>query len=244
MRCVAGLAIAECVGVYRALGSWERVVAWGLVQVRVEVPRVVAQERRRRDPTTAQFPLCSWRRCNHNQDGWAAEERLARLPRDCVRGLPTYITLLALACTHFQGTFPNKVLSFVMLNYALQNVNLSSKPARPRQGHVHRNRPLYFVYLLFEMTLVIACRMVIPAFSVSFFVRPLVTQTLRAGVGCHPASRGLTPRPSGKALSLVIKTPFARHCHCSLATLSPIRRSRSIIPHRQHRAGSGSGLRY
>jgi hypothetical protein len=231
---------------YRALGSWERVVAWGLVQVRVEVPRVVAQERRRWDPTTGQFPLCSWRRCNHNQDGWAAEERLARLPRDCVRGLPSY------NLHHLTGTgshalprnFPNKVLSFVMLNYALQNVNLSSKPARPRQGHVHRNRPLYFVYLLFEMILVIACRMVVPAFSVSFFVRPLVTQTLRAGVGCHPASRGLTPRPSGKALSLVIKTPFARHCHCSLATLSPIRRSRSIIPHQQHRAGSGSGLRY
>jgi hypothetical protein len=30
MRCVAGLAIAECVGMYRALGSWVRVVAWGL----------------------------------------------------------------------------------------------------------------------------------------------------------------------------------------------------------------------
>jgi hypothetical protein len=180
-----------------------------------------------------------------SQSGWLGRGREAGTAAAGLRPRTTYLH-------HLTGTglyalprnFPNKVLSFVMLNYALQNVNLSSKPARPRQGHVHRNRPLYSVYLLFEMTLVIACRMVIPAFSVSFFVRPLVTQTLRAGVGCHPASRGLTPRPSGKALSLVIKTPFARHCHCSLATLSPIRRSRSIIPHRQHRAGSGSGLRY
>jgi hypothetical protein len=181
-----------------------------------------------------------------SQSGWLGRGREAGTAAAGLRPRTIY------NLHHLTGTgshalprnFPNKVLSFVMLNYALQNVNLSSKPARPRQGHVHRNRPLYFVYLLLEMILVIACRMVTPAFSVSFFVRPLVTQTLRAGVGCHPASRGLTPRPSGKALSLVIKTPFARHCHCSLATLSPIRRSRSIIPHQQHRAGSGSGLRY
>jgi hypothetical protein len=225
------------------------------VQVRIEVPRVVAQERRRWDPTSDQFPSCPWRRCNdnHNQDGWAAEEAGTAGAGLCPR--TTYLLTSPhwhwhwhwLVLVRASKELPNRALLFVMLNYALQNVNLSgasSKPARPRQGHVHRNRPLYFVYFLFEMILVIACRMVIPAFSVSFFVRPLVTQTLRAGVGCHPASRGLTPSPSGKALSLVIKTPFARHCHRSLATLPPIRKLRSTIPRQQHRAGSGSGPRY
>ena len=59
---------------------------------------------------------------------------------------------------------------------------------------------------------VIACLMIVPAFSVSFFVKPLVTHTLSAGVGCHPASRGLRPKPRGKDLSRVMSTLFARHC--------------------------------
>jgi hypothetical protein len=76
---------------------------------------------------------------------------------------------------------------------------------------VNRTNGRATVYFLFEMILVIACLMMTPAFSVSFFVNPLVTHTLRAGTGAHPASRGLTPRPSGKALSRVMRTPFARH---------------------------------
>ena len=67
-------------------------------------------------------------------------------------------------------------------------------------------------YFLLVMIFVMACRIMTPAFSVSFFVSPLVTQTLRAGTGCQPASLGLTPRPRGKALSRVMRTPFARHC--------------------------------
>lgn len=59
--------------------------------------------------------------------------------------------------------------------------------------------------------LVMACRIIVPAFSVSFFVSPLVTQTLSEGLGCHPASLGLIPRPIGKDWSLVMRTPFARH---------------------------------
>jgi hypothetical protein len=68
-----------------------------------------------------------------------------------------------------------------------------------------------FIYFLLAMILVMACLMITPAFSVSFFVNPLVMHTLSAGTGAHPASRGLTPRPSGKALSRVMRTPFVRH---------------------------------
>lgn len=52
---------------------------------------------------------------------------------------------------------------------------------------------LALIYFLFFTTLVMAWRMVMPAFSVSFFVKPDVTQTLMAGVGCQPSSRGLVP---------------------------------------------------
>lgn len=73
------------------------------------------------------------------------------------------------------------------------------------------------LYFLLLIIFVIACLMIVPAFSVSFFVSPLVTQTFKQGWGCHPASRGLTPRPRGKALRRVTKTPFARHYNHVLA---------------------------
>jgi hypothetical protein len=66
-------------------------------------------------------------------------------------------------------------------------------------------------YFLLETIFVIACLIVVPAFSVSFFVNPLVIHTFSDGSGCQPASRGLTPRPRGKALRRVMSTPFARH---------------------------------
>jgi hypothetical protein len=47
---------------------------------------------------------------------------------------------------------------------------------------VNRTNGRATVYFLFEMILVIACLMMTPAFSVSFFVNPLVTHTLRAGI--------------------------------------------------------------
>ena len=88
--------------------------------------------------------------------------------------------------------------------------NARSLIHRPRRDDGQWLR-LYFRLLTI---LVMACLMMVPAFSVSFFVRPLVTHTLSAGVGCQPASRGFSPRPRGKDLSRVMRTPFARHCNC------------------------------
>lgn len=39
----------------------------------------------------------------------------------------------------------------------------------------------YLCHFLLFITVVMACLMTIPAFSVSFFVRPAVTHTFRAG---------------------------------------------------------------
>ena len=59
-------------------------------------------------------------------------------------------------------------------------------------------------------TLVIACLIVVPAFSRSLFERPIVTQTLSAGGASQPISFGLPFNRRGAAFSLVIITPFAR----------------------------------
>merc|ERR1712072_1634697 len=62
------------------------------------------------------------------------------------------------------------------------------------------------------ITLVIACRIIVPAFSVSFLFRPVVTHTLIPGAGDHSLTRSFsaTPKAGGMALSRVISTPFAR----------------------------------
>ena len=72
-------------------------------------------------------------------------------------------------------------------------------------------------HFLRVMILVMACLMTMPAFSVSFFVKPDVTQTFKAGVGCHVCSRGFAPFAPGKALSLVTRTLFARHCNLCIS---------------------------
>ena len=59
----------------------------------------------------------------------------------------------------------------------------SSAQSCSAQGSKHH-------YFLLVTIFVIACRMTMPAFSVSFFVNPDVTQTLSAGVGCHACSLG------------------------------------------------------
>jgi hypothetical protein len=88
-------------------------------------------------------------------------------------------------------------------NHAIYTRN--SKHAHPNAAHMLPSFPIL------DTIFVTACLTIVPAFSVSFFVSPLVTHTLSAGWGCHPASRGLMPRPRGKALRRVIKTLFARH---------------------------------
>ena len=97
-----------------------------------------------------------------------------------------------------------------------QAISKCSKPKRRLHAdNAQYPMPASFMIYFRRLTiLVMACLIIVPAFSVSFFVRPLVTHTFSAGVGCQPASRGFSPRPSGKDLSRVMRTPFARHCDC------------------------------
>lgn len=62
-------------------------------------------------------------------------------------------------------------------------------------------------YFFLPKTFVIACRMVVPAFSISFFVRPIVTQTLSAG-----GTICLGSKLSSRVLRRVIRTPLMAHC--------------------------------
>ena len=59
------------------------------------------------------------------------------------------------------------------------------------------------------MTLVIAWRIVVPAFSMSFFERAIVMQTFRAGMATGLVSLGLMAWLKGCVFRRVIKTPFA-----------------------------------
>lgn len=62
------------------------------------------------------------------------------------------------------------------------------------------------IHFFLLITLVMACRMIVPAFSISFFVRPMVTHTFRAaGTTC------LGWKLSSRVLRRVIRTPLARH---------------------------------
>lgn len=65
---------------------------------------------------------------------------------------------------------------------------------------------------LFVKTFVIACRIVVPAFSISFLVRPVVIQIFKAGWILNESSLPL-PRPTGMLLRRVIRTPLRRACY-------------------------------
>jgi hypothetical protein len=88
MRCVA-----EGVDMYRALGSWVRVVAWGLGASANRGPEGCCTRHKREDGGIQRLTS------SRSARGAAAitirmagpRERLARLARDCVRGLLTYL---------------------------------------------------------------------------------------------------------------------------------------------------------
>ena len=58
-------------------------------------------------------------------------------------------------------------------------------------------------------TLVMACRIVVPAFSTSFRESPLVRHTLSAGSNVHPSSFEGPYTARGMLLSRVMRTPLA-----------------------------------
>jgi hypothetical protein len=66
------------------------------------------------------------------------------------------------------------------------------------------------VLVLRVITLVMACRIVTPAFSISFLDRADVTQMRSAGWANHAPSLGLMAWAYGLVLVLVIRTPLAR----------------------------------
>lgn len=83
--------------------------------------------------------------------------------------------------------------------------------------------------------LVIACLMMAPALSVSFFVRPDVMQTLSAGCSSHPKSFGVALIARGMLWSRVIRTPFANvfWYESALRVLLKLDSSLKISPHPQ-----------
>lgn len=60
-------------------------------------------------------------------------------------------------------------------------------------------------------TLVIACLIVIPAFSISLFDKPEVMHTFNAGWSSHPISLAVALIDRGMLLSRVTSTPLTRH---------------------------------
>jgi hypothetical protein len=83
-------------------------------------------------------------------------------------------------------------------------VGVSSHRISGQDQKLRGKRRNYFLLLI---TLVIACRMIVPAFSISFLVRPVVTHTFRAaGTTC------LGSKLSSRVFSRVIRTPLARDC--------------------------------
>ena len=69
--------------------------------------------------------------------------------------------------------------------------------------------PLSNHFLCF-ITLVIACRIVMPARSISFLLSPVVTHTFSAGCGSQTVS--LAEPARGMLLRRVMSTPLARVC--------------------------------
>lgn len=80
-------------------------------------------------------------------------------------------------------------------------------PERPGSKKYPNGQVLFHRRLL--TILVMACRIVVPAFSTSFRDSPLVRHTLSAGCNVHPSSFEGPYTARGMLLSRVIRTPLA-----------------------------------
>lgn len=101
-----------------------------------------------------------------------------------------------------------------------------ASPTRIAIYHAVGSASLLLVFLV--MTLVIAWRMTTPAFSISFFDRPVVAQTFRAGCVWPPPTLLLM----SVVLRRVIITPLASACICLV--------SHNIQTHHQNGGRGGS----
>jgi hypothetical protein len=107
---------------------------------------------------------------------------------------------------------------------SLMNPTPTRNAQRPSNKYTssHPTSPLYLSHatagkanllLVFLVkTFVIACLIVTPAFSISFFDNPVVMQTLRAGCSFQSSSLPLLLGATGILLRRVIRTPFASDC--------------------------------
>ena len=130
----------------------------------------------------------------------------------------TYPTLSILSNTsHHLHTLPTPVTKAQRYNNIAKSSSAGSSheqtwTTRQARSLPHSQSPpnhktrRYFRALT---TLVIACRIVIPARSISFRDRPVVTHTFSAGWGSQSASLALLAR--GMLLRRVMRMPFVRH---------------------------------
>lgn len=95
--------------------------------------------------------------------------------------------------------------------YSSSKTMLATQVQLVRHCDIHAavgNASLLLVFLV--NTFVIACLIVTPAFSVSFFDSPVVMHTFRAGCTCQPCSFDVLPVATGMLLRRVMSTPLAR----------------------------------
>jgi hypothetical protein len=85
-------------------------------------------------------------------------------------------------CIHYQP---------IGISYNFNATNQAPPLFKPKRGKMALSARLAFFYLFLVMTLVIACLMVMPAFSISFRDSPVVMLTFRAGCNCQPISFGV-----------------------------------------------------
>ena len=97
----------------------------------------------------------------------------------------------------------------------------------------------YRCHFLLFITVVIACLTTTPALSTSFFDKPVVTQTFRAGCGRHSLMRslGVAPIARGMALRRVMRTPFVRACRIWSVNISTEKQSQDS-PHQRNLAAA------
>lgn len=91
-----------------------------------------------------------------------------------------------------------------------QTQRFQSKADKPKPNASKVFLTLTRTHFRLFITAVTACLITIPAFSVSFFVSPVVTHTFKAGCAAQSTSRGVAPRALGIDLRRVIRTPFAK----------------------------------
>lgn len=94
----------------------------------------------------------------------------------------------------------------------MQHILVQAFEHKCYQWSVKRPMCRHLLNFLRSMTVCNDRRILVPALSTSFLVKPLVMQTFSAGCGCHGWSRELAPIVRGMARIFVIITSFFKAC--------------------------------